>query len=1034
MKPFFRNGCTTVVFASLLFFCSSIAYAGNLNISPSQHPDFTLMDVDSNHVQIRYDQPDKNLTFKETALIYVGIPAGATYELTIRSWQISSSNKRVNDVIVNSEEISDATDQTMYDSILKSAIQTRKYAYQEINLVQVKIPSNYTISKTYGNLPFSNRSVNISKLDFDIHWFTGPNPKPESISTLDAGYNRLLKNICINQDQITDLRRKRVIEDWEKTKGFSGKIVGFQETASPINLAKELVPLRTDGARVRVRESGILAVRPNDLLREGIPLNRVKLDQARVWHKDEEIACLVNDDGNGIFDGSDEIIFYGKESTSEFTVDSQYFLTWYPLESPPKRIEIKPIEWKDESTKVTTVRKVYNDNSLIVKDGPNNYDWYLLDLEEKQNHFIFDLPHLAKEGEVKVRLTLFNNTRRACSFQSKIGNVTQEFDIAVQSVRNATTVEFIVSASEVIQSSNYAQLGLLDNPQSAQDIVLSSTLTLTLDKEPYKVPLSRQSANEKALDILRIFIKKIEFIYPRKTIIDDTLVLHRDVQGETVTPVAVDKFNHTRTASAWAVKPDGTTTRYQTDQIQLNKGILLPDDGWETIEVMYDDSIPGPYTVDHDYPSSLHMKNQGYHVLMITPRELIPAVQELAQYRINQGFDVSLIDIQDIYDEFNYGYPGYDAIKRFLRYTQSEWTGLSPDFVVLIGDSNWDHRDREGFGFTDMIPTYAPIENPQEYGTDEWYAYLWDHNDDHFSDVIIGRISVQRVEDFKKYFEKIQIYETQNPVGPWKSRNVFINDDGPFKRYAVSNVQNDLPPQFYPKLINQTDFPHVTNPYLYHRFMNNPDPSAEEYLNKKMSPECTLAILDEFNKGSLVIQYIGHGGNQLWSGERLFYGTDRPYSNVLELEPNNRFPFVISWSCLTGFLNFNQPPFTICLAEELVRYPDRGAIAVWGPSGNGTTNLHMILSRIVMRALTDDGLSRLGEATTYAKAEFMENSHNPGLINQYIMFGDPLIQLATPKENVEIEVTPEYCIENAEQSIKVEAKVSSFESGKQSFR
>ena len=89
-------------------------------------------------------------------------------------------------------------------------------------------------------------------------------------------------------------------------------------------------------------------------------------------------------------------------------------------------------------------------------------------------------------------------------------------------------------------------------------------------------------------------------------------------------------------------------------------------------------------------------------------------------------------------------------------------------------------------------------------------------------------------------------------------KNIFIADDT-FEHYGRESAQQSLPAEVVSEYIDQVAYPHVTNPYLYHRFANSDEPAAQEYLNKKYCPDCTLAILDAFNEGALIVQYIGHG-------------------------------------------------------------------------------------------------------------------------------------------------------------------------------
>ena len=54
--------------------------------------------------------------------------------------------------------------------------------------------------------------------------------------------------------------------------------------------------------------------------------------------------------------------------------------------------------------------------------------------------------------------------------------------------------------------------------------------------------------------------------------------------------------------------------------------------------------------------------------------------------RQQQGYQVVVVDVQDIYDAWNYGQVSPDAIRNFLRYAVHHWSP-SPRAVVFVGDS-----------------------------------------------------------------------------------------------------------------------------------------------------------------------------------------------------------------------------------------------------------------------------------------------------------------------------------------------------------
>ncbi len=994
--------------------------------SPARNSTFALLDSTRDSVRLNYRNESKKRHVLTNSSIYVGIPVDASYETNFISWDYreSASNGKTSKDI----NFSDLTEQerSIFNSDLRSSINIKRYAFQELDILKIEIDSSIKHKSA------NKQTISLNQLEFEIHWTESNAPQANAPNRPDAGYNRLFRNLCINGDMAPELRRKRILPEKELDAKFNPQIVGFKETGSLINLAKSPIASRADAVRVRIRDTGMLAIHTDDLTKQGVPTNRVALDQVRVWHEDKEIAVSIDDyNNNSVFDENDAIIFYGEESTSDYTKDSQYFLTWFELESPPKRIERQEIKLSENGSSSYNARQIVDDDVILVEEkSRKQYGWYLFEMDKKFKSLLLNLPDITEEGDISVKLESFNKTRLKST----------GFTVQIVNAANIITATDIINGTVISDASaHYALSGRVNTATtyifsaSASQDLKSASLLITLDQEPEKYIAPKQGLSEKVGNVPHLFFNSIEVTYPRKAIMNDApLLFDRACLAAEADAVVLHATAADRVVSAWVIDATGCFARLSIKPPISEKSILLPDQNWDRMELIYDDAIASPYTVDQDFDSSLHRKDQGYDYIIITPRFMTSEARKLARRRTQDGFNVLLTDVQDIYDEFNYGYPSCKAIKNFLRYAQSEWTGLSPEFVVFIGDCSWDHRDRSGEGAKDLLPTYTPDNNPMDDASDEWYAYLWGDSNDIFSDIITGRISVQTVEDLANYLTKLDTYESESKVGPWRARSVYItdDDDGQFKRFSITNSNKSLPDNYYPVFIHQEDYPLVTNPYLYYRFKDSKDPRHEEYRNKKYCPSCALDILKEFDKGSLVLQYIGHGGNQIWSEERIFYGTKSPKSSLLELKPTTRFPFVVSWSCLTGYLNFNIEPFTICMSEELIRYPDRGAIAVWGPSGGGTTNKHMGLSTLMLRNMTLDGLNRLGEAMTFTKVEYLQEDYSPDITNQYILFGDPAVQLAVPQENTPVTVEPFFFVSNNEEQFTLKANTNGFKEGK----
>ncbi len=1003
-----------IVFLVLYVCASSFANSRRPEHPPAQNPDFSLIESDSSHVVIRYARPEgEDPLYRTQENLFVGIPVDATFEIQFSAWSASIYNGRELIHRISSERPTPEGVTFSMETHLPSIISTVRTAYQELDILKIQISPSMDIPSPKANTAYRRDKVVLDELHFTVFWTeeeTGK--KPEQISTLDAGYNRLYQNMIINATRTQELRRKRSLPEEEKNQGFYPQILGYDFKQEPLNPAIAPLTPRTDRMIVRVRQEGLTAIRPLDFRRQGMDVSTVNLQQVRLWHMGEQIPIYVNDsNGNNLLEDSESIYFYGEETESEYTNDRIYFLTWSEMDTAPLHVPSEPLLWEEqEGSRSYYAYERYTQDKVLGRNQSSlsQYAWFYKALIQKENIFPLELEGLQADGDVTLQLRMRNNSRGNVGFTVVAGNFSQPASMMI----NQTT-DFVFTFP-------------------AEDITSGATLAIILNQAPDPSALSEISASAKVGNDQVAFVDHLIVRYPRATDLSEKpVIFHREDVSDASPSFTLSLGREPGIISAWVIENQRLQKRLHPSEAPRRVNFRVPDTSWDKLVVTSDKVVPGPYTMDVDYPSTLHHPSQGYNYVLISHLAFMEEARNLADIRKGSGFNVLLVDVQDIYDEFNAGYPDCNAIKRFLRYTQSEWKGMSPEFVVMIGDSTWDHRDREGYGSRDWVPTYAPVENPQKDGSDEWYAYLWGGENDYFSDVIVGRISIREPEELANYIEKMLMYENETPVGPWKMKNIFIADDT-FEHYGRESAQQSLPAEVVSEYIDQVAYPHVTNPYLYHRFANSDEPAAQEYLNKKYCPDCTLAILDAFNEGALIVQYIGHGGNQIWSHERIFYGTDRPYSNVLELKPTNRFPFIMNWSCLTGYLNFNIPPFNVCLAEEFIRYSDKGGIAMWAPSGSGSTDQHMTMTHILSRSLLKDGLTRLGEATTQTKVEYLQIPQNlhPELMNMYIFFGDPAVELALPAEKLNLQVQPNAFLLNQPINYQVQSEVHSFTTGK----
>lgn len=120
-----------------------------------------------------------------------------------------------------------------------------------------------------------------------------------------------------------------------------------------------------------------------------------------------------------------------------------------------------------------------------------------------------------------------------------------------------------------------------------------------------------------------------------------------------------------------------------------------------------------PSSIGPDTPSNLKDTNQGVDYLIITPAIFAAPAQQLADYRaLANGFRTMVVDVQDIYDEFNGGLMNPTAIRDFIVYVAHEWEPPRLRYVVLMGDGHYDFLNFLGSPDQVFIPPWLAAVDP----------------------------------------------------------------------------------------------------------------------------------------------------------------------------------------------------------------------------------------------------------------------------------------------------------------------------------
>jgi hypothetical protein len=350
-------------------------------------------------------------------------------------------------------------------------------------------------------------------------------------------------------------------------------------------------------------------------------------------------------------------------------------------------------------------------------------------------------------------------------------------------------------------------------------------------------------------------------------------------------------------------------------------------------------------SITRNEPAALHAA-EGSDVVIISHQSFVDALGPLVQLREKQGLRVMVVKIDDVYDEYNFGAKDPEAIHSFLRDARN-WQ-RPPRYVLLIGDATFDARNYLGFGDSDFVPTKLVPSDLLETASDTWFT---DFDDDGAPDIPIGRLSARVASEVAVEVRKIIAFESS--AAPTPSKVMLVSDSDPSLGFHARSVS------------------------LKERI-----PQAFEVVDVDAAASGPVAARQQLMAGfgdALLVNYIGHGSVEIWSGDGLFS------SNDVATLPNGRPPIVVAMTCLNGYFH---DVYTESLAETLLRAPN-GAVAVWASSALTTSDEQLPANQALLAALLSPGDVRLGDAILAAQ----KSSSSPDIRRTFTLFGDPAMRV-----------------------------------------
>lgn len=379
--------------------------------------------------------------------------------------------------------------------------------------------------------------------------------------------------------------------------------------------------------------------------------------------------------------------------------------------------------------------------------------------------------------------------------------------------------------------------------------------------------------------------------------------------------------------------------------------VSLPANRGRVMYAVDDSAIASVASISQNAPSTLSTSAHNADLIIVSYKDWMTQANDWAAYRRASGMSVEVVNIEDVFDEFNFGVVDSLSIRSFLSYAKNNWQ-TAPRYVLLIGDATFDPKNYGGVGNFNFIPTKFFDSIYGEAASDD---ALVDFDDDGLAELAIGRAPSRNAADVTQLLNKTKVFEQTSAQG--FSRGVIFASDSPigWNFEETSGRLRDL-------------LPAGTNSIM----INSGEANAK------------TRLLSELNTGRFFVNYAGHGSLASWSSSNLF-----TKSNATVLTNGDNLSVFTMLTCFNGL--FTQPDVANeGLGEVLLKAKTGGAAAVWASTGETTPDIQEIMATRFYQQLALGNIKRLGDLANDAKSVI--NAGRDVRLS-WVILGDPTLKV-----------------------------------------
>jgi len=705
----------------------------------------------------------------------------------------------------------------------------------------------------------------------------------------------------------------------------------------------------------------------------------------------KEYAIMVSGEADGVFDQSDYVLFYGHSPHvwQYDSTDSRYHhrvhnytdTTYYFINTDlgaGKRITPQGSSTQTVTHTVNTFDDYqYHEEDLenLIKSGR---EWYGEKFDILTNYsFNFNFPNIDVGTQAYVKTDLIS--------RDGVSNI---YNVNVQSLPQ--TGSALLSVPSVPVSCYYC-----DYAAGAAAILSmfpgSSNLLVSITKQ---TPSAIGWLNYIEVNVRRQLqmVTGHQLHFRDKLSTDTGNVAQYNLGGASGNTVV------------WDVSDPANVRLQQGSLIGSTFSFVLPADSMKEFTAFDGLSFNSATYFGQTANQNLHGMDFADYIIVAHPKFLSDANDLAVLHQQNDNLRSIVVTPQQIYNEFSSGAQDVTAIRDFVKmfYDRAQNRADLPRYLLLYGDGSYDNKHRLP-GNTNYVPTFhnansvAPTES---YVSDEFFALLgdnegrWDSGGDGGDpDVGVGRFPVQTSDQSKAIINKIRKYISKqppstsvsacseddcSPFGDWRTWVSFVGDD------EDANVHTSQSDQLA-TMIDTTYHQYNIDKIYLDAYQEEHTPGGDRY------PAVNEAVTRRVEKGSLIVNYTGHGGEVGLAHERVI---EVPQINSWKNFCN--LPLFVTATC--EFSRYDDPSRTSA-GEYVLLNPDGGGIALLTTVrlvySTPNFNLNKKFYQCAFEPLHGE-MPRIGDVYRITKVTSGNNTNN----RNFTLLGDPALRLAYPVHDV----------------------------------